>query len=132
MGMLSPDRMTWFRLLRPGDWGMVVAGGALAVGLFLWLPQRGAPSHAVVRLSGEIVARLPLDRPTRYAVRGPLGVTEIEVAPGKARVVRDPSPRQLCVWQGWLTRAGSMAICAPNEVSLALEGGEPTFDSLTF
>jgi len=118
--------------MRPGDWGVLAIGTVLTLALLVWLPQRGAPTHAVVRLGGEPVARLPLDRSARYAVRGRLGVTEIEVAPGRARVVRDPSPRQLCVHQGWLTRAGSIAICAPNEVSLALEGGEPPFDSVTF
>ncbi len=124
--------MDWWALMRPGDWGVLAVGVALTLALLVWLPQRGAPTHAVVRFGGATVARLPLDRPARFAVRGPLGVTEIEVAPGRARVVRDPSPRQLCVRQGWLTRAGSIAICAPNEVSLALEGGEPPFDSVTF
>lgn len=122
----------WQRLLRPGDWGTLGVSVLLAL-LPLWvLPQRGAPTHAVVRVGGEVAARVPLDRTQTLTVTGPLGVTEIEVAPGRARVRSDPSPRQLCVRQGWLTRAGSVAICAPNEVSLLLEGSDPPFDSLNF
>jgi hypothetical protein len=65
-------------------------------------------------------------------VPGPLGRTRIEVEPGRARVAADPGPRQYCVRQGWLTRAGAVAICAPNEVSLTLSGGSAQYDSLNY
>jgi len=61
-----------------------------------------------------------------------LGTTRIEIAPGRARVAADPSPRQYCVRQGWLTQANSIAICAPNRVSLALVGRNRAYDSLNY
>ena len=50
----------------------------------------------------------------------------------RARVVADPGPRQYCVRQGWLATAGAVAICAPNQVSLALAGRNAEYDSLSY
>ncbi|NSL55998.1 NusG domain II-containing protein [Uliginosibacterium aquaticum] len=122
----------WLALLRPGDYLTVLVAVAATVlaALQLWGPDR--PSLAVVRAGGKIVASLPLDRPGGIEVMGPLGKTLIEVQPGRARVVSDPGPRQYCVKQGWLTRSGAAAICAPNEVSLQLQGRSESYDSLSY
>jgi hypothetical protein len=61
-----------------------------------------------------------------------LGATVIEIEPGRARVASDPGPRQYCVRQGWLDRAGAVAICAPNEVSLTMTGRKVDHDSLSY
>lgn len=122
----------WRSLLQPGDFlSIALAAGAVVwLGLSLWGPQR--PQRAVVRVAGAVHATLPLDRPGSAEVRGPLGLTRIEVQPGRARVAADPGPRQYCVLQGWLTRAGAAAICAPNQVTLTLEGAPAPFDSLSY
>jgi hypothetical protein len=123
---------SWLPLLRPGDWVVMLAGLA-AVGAsvpLLW--RSGAAELAVVKRDGTVVAELPLTAPRRLEVKGPLGTTVIEVQPGRARVASDPGPRQYCVLQGWLTRPNSIAICAPNHVSLALQGREGGHDSLTY
>lgn len=118
--------------MRPGDYLLVVLAAVATVyaGRNLWSGDR--PELAIVRAGGKTVASLPLDRATRMEVRGPLGVTHIEVQPGRARVAADPGPRQYCVKQGWLTRSGAAAICAPNEVTLLLEGRHSSYDSLSY
>lgn len=122
----------WQIFVRPGDYLVFVLGMmATALAAFtLW--GTDTPSSATVRLRGQTVATLPLDRPARFEVKGPLGVTHIEIQPGRARVASDPGPRQYCVKQGWLTRSGAAAICAPNEVTLQLQGRTSTYDSLTY
>ncbi len=122
----------WLRLLRPGDWAVVLTAIAatLIAGLSLWGPD--LPTTAVIRAAGRTIASLPLDRPAALDVKGPLGTTHIEVQPGRARVVSDPGPRQYCVKQGWLTRSGAAAICAPNEVSLQLQGRREAYDSMSY
>ncbi|MDP5238645.1 NusG domain II-containing protein [Uliginosibacterium sp. 31-16] len=122
----------WLLLLRPGDYAVVLAAIAatLAAGLSLWGPD--LPTTAVIRAAGQTVASLPLDRPGVFDVKGPLGTTHIEVQPGRARVASDPGPRQYCVKQGWLTRSGAAAICAPNEVSLQLQGRREAYDSMSY
>lgn len=122
----------WLALLRPGDWfAALLAAVAVAVSFpLLW--TGGRAERAVVRLDGRVVAEFPLSAPRRYAVAGPLGETLIEIAPGRARVLSDPGPRQYCVRQGWLTRPNAIAICAPNHVSLALSGRDPSHDSINY
>lgn len=123
---------TWLALLRPGDWFVLLAA-ALAVGAsFPLLWSGGKAERAVVRLDGRVVAEFPLTAPRRYAVAGPLGETLIEIAPGRARVLADPGPRQYCVKQGWLSRPNAIAICAPNHVSLSLSGRDPSHDSINY
>ena len=122
----------WLRLLRPGDWlTILLACGVVAVSFpLLW--TGGKAERAVVRLDGRVEAEFPLAAPRRFTVTGPLGDTQIEIAPGRARVLADPSPRQYCVQQGWLTRPNAIAICAPNHVSLSLSGREPSHDSINY
>lgn len=123
---------TWLALLRPGDWFVLLAA-ALGVGVsFPLLWSGGKAERAVVRLDGKVVAEFPLTAPRRYAVAGPLGETQIEIAPGRARVLSDPGPRQYCVKQGWLSRPNAIAICAPNHVSLSLTGRDPSHDSISY
>lgn len=122
----------WLALLRAGDYVVLGAGLAVCIASALLLWRGGAPDRAVVRAGGKVVAELPLSRARMIEVPGPLGVTRIQIEPGRARVASDPGPRQYCVRQGWLTRSGAVAICAPNEVSLSLAGGRGDYDSLNY
>ena len=122
----------WASLLRPGDWGVIALASAGVAGSFALAWQGGAPEKAVVRRDGEIVAELDLSRRRTIEVAGALGTTVVAVEPGRARVVSDPGPRQYCVRQGWLSRPGQIAICAPNHVSLSIAGGRAPHDSLAY
>ena len=125
----------WLRLLRPGDWLVLLAGLAAVAAAAPLLWRTGTADLAVVKRDGTVVAELPLAQARKLEVTGPLGNTVIEVQPGRARVAADPGPRQYCVQQGWLTRPNSIAICAPNHVSLQLAGprGEGGgYDSLNY
>lgn len=122
----------WLALLRPGDWLALLLASALCAAAFVLLWRAGAAEKAVVRADGRIVAELRLTEARSIEVGGPLGSTRIEIAPGRARVAADPSPRQYCVRQGWLTQANSIAICAPNRVSLALVGRHRAYDTLNY
>jgi len=123
---------SWLALVRPGDWLVIaVVAGAVALAFpILW--QGGLGDRAVVRQEGRIIAELDLAKPQTFNASGPLGTTVIAIADGRARVVSDPGPRQYCVRQGWLSRAGEIAICAPNRVSLAIVGRSRPYDSLNY
>tara|TARA_R110002049_G_scaffold29236_5_gene99237 strand:- start:355 stop:750 length:396 start_codon:yes stop_codon:yes gene_type:complete len=126
---LGPE---WRTLLRPGDFVTLALAVTVCIGSVLMLWRGGAPDKVVVRAGGQVFAEASLAREQFIEVPGPLGTTRIEIQPGRARVAEDPGPRQYCVRQGWLTRAGSTAICAPNQVSLSLAGGAADFDSLNY
>lgn len=111
-------------------WLAACAGIALS---FPWLWQdTGSGEWAVIRQRGQVVAELALHTPRQFEVSGPLGTTRIEIQPGKARIAADPGPRQYCVKQGWLSRNGEFALCAPNQVSLQIRGQQQAYDSLAY
>ena len=122
----------WRALIKPGDVLVVLVGLVVCVHSLLLLWRGGQPEAAIVRAGGKVVAELDLSTPRMLEVPGPLGITRIEIQPGRARVAADPGPRQYCVRQGWLTQAGAVAICAPNEVSLSLSGRGADYDSLNY
>lgn len=125
-------RAGWRGLLLPGDVLVLVLGALGCIAAAAALMRSGVPEALVVRSGGRVYATVALDRPRRIEVPGPLGLTRIEVEPGRVRVASDPGPRQYCVRQGWLSRAGAVAICAPNEVSLELTGRGSGYDSLNY
>lgn len=118
--------------LKPGDWLVVTAAALVVAWLFASLWQGGPAKRAVIRAKGEVFAEVPLDRDRTLKVPGPLGESVIRIRAGQARVAADPGPRQYCVKQGWLTRAGDAAICLPNQVSLELTGSARKYDSLSY
>ena len=119
-------------LLKPGDWVILVLGGALVASLTVhfWGGPQG--DTLMVRVHGQLYDPISLRRAHTLSVLGPLGITLIEIQPGRARIARDPSPRQLCVKQGWLSRAGEVALCLPNQVSVEIRGSVRTFDSIAY
>lgn len=119
-------------LVRPGDWITLLCGAVLTTWLGLTFWHGGGADKAVIRSGGKVFREVSLRRDAVISVPGPLGVSKVAIHNLQARVASDPSPRQLCVHQGWLKRAGEIAICLPNQVSVELVGGRRTYDSLTY
>lgn len=114
-------------VLRPGDALLLLAGLALVVGLFLRTPATA--DRVLIKQAGQTFLETNLRLNRIIPVPGPLGLTQVEIRDGRVRVKADPSPRQLCVKQGWL-QAGQAAICLPNRVSVEL--GRAAYDSLNY
>jgi hypothetical protein len=117
---------------KAGDWLTVLAGMMLVSYLFLsvWGGNKG--TSLIIRSGGKIVAEADLTRNRNFEISGPLGTTLVTVENHRVRVSRDPSPRQYCVKQGWLSRAGEAALCLPNQVSVELIGASRSYDSLNY
>ncbi len=113
--------------LRPGDWGILCLGGLLVAWLMAAGP--GGGDRVVVKQAGRVFLEASPRLNRMVAVPGPLGETQIEIRDGRVRVAADPSPRQLCVRQGWI-RPGEAAVCLPNRVSV--EWGQARYDSLNY
>lgn len=122
----------FLRLMRPGDWAVLLAFAAATAAMAPVAFKGGAAEKAVVRRDGVVVAELPLTRAARIEVSGALGTSVIEVQPGRARVASDPGPRQYCVRQGWLSQPNAVAICAPSHISLSIAGRASSHDSLAY
>ena len=115
-----------------GDCLVILLGLVLVVYLFktLWHVEHAAKLQ--IRQGDKVFATLSLDQDRSIDVAGPLGITHIVIAQGKARFVSSPCPNQYCVHQGWLSHTGQAAICLPNRVSLELLGGKKPYDSLNY
>ncbi|PKO84579.1 MAG: hypothetical protein CVU17_03055 [Betaproteobacteria bacterium HGW-Betaproteobacteria-11] len=125
-------QQAWHTLFKAGDWllfGVLLAASIAAYPL-LW--KGGVADRAIVRRDGQVVIELALDAPRQVSVAGALGPTVIEITPGRARILADPGPRQICVQQGWLTHANAIAICAPSHITLQLAGKQGNYDSLNY
>lgn len=119
-------------LVKPGDWLAALGGAVLTGWLALTCWQGGAAEKAVIRSGGKIFREVSLNRDLLVSVPGPLGVSTVAIHNLQARIASDPSPRQLCVHQGWLKQAGEIAICLPNQVSVELVGTRRSYDSLSY
>ena len=124
--------MRWLSLFRPGDWLVAALGLVFCVASFPLAWQGGMAEKAVIKRGGAVFDELDLSRNRRIEVPGPLGITTIVVDKRRVRVASDPGIHQYCVRQGWLERAGEIAICAPNEVSVQVQGGKESYDSLSY
>jgi len=116
----------------PGDWLVLGFGGALVAVLFATLWHNEAAGKLRIRAGDRVFATLSLDQQRTLQVPGPLGVSTIVIDHGRARVASDPGRHQYCVRQGWLSKAGQVAMCLPNQVSLEMLGGEKGYDSLNY
>jgi hypothetical protein len=118
-------------LLKAGDYAVLATAGITCIAWTLAL-LGGEASRAVIRSGGKVVAEVALSKNQELKVDGPLGPAIVEVLDGRVRVASDPSPRQLCVRQGWLQRAGDAAICLPNQITVELVSRTSRYDSLAY
>lgn len=100
---------------------------ALAASLALAFLPAGEGRAVEVRVNGERVAVLPLDRDTEYACGG----LTVVVRDGAAFVRDADCPDKLCEKAGRLTKAGDVAVCLPNRVTLTVTG-LPAADGVTY
>jgi hypothetical protein len=115
-----------------GDVLVIVVGLIFVAFLFKTLWHNEQAAKLQIRLGDKIYATYSLDQNRNIDIQGPIGITRIVIADGKARFESSPCPNQYCVHQGWLSHKGQAAICLPNQVSLELLGGEKPFDSLNY
>lgn len=124
--------MKFLAYFRPGDWLTLVLGVALTLWLGANLWSQAKPQKVLIRSGGQLFAEARLDQAQHIRIPGPLGESIVEIQQGRVRVAADPSPRQLCVKQGWLLHVGDAALCLPNQLSVEMAGVTRRFDSLNY
>lgn len=124
--------MTVNKLFKPGDFLTLGVVAFFIAWLCVALWKQGVGGTLVVRSKGAVVSELSLLRNRTLAIDGPLGATVVEVQNQRARIARDPSPKQYCVRQGWLQHAGEIALCLPNQVSIEIAASQNRVDSLNY
>lgn len=119
---------------------MLRAGDILILGLLaasLWLAQAKVTSinsakYVEIVQDGKVTGRYPLRLDKTLNLRNDAGDTVIQIANGRVRVAQSPGKHQYCVRQGWLSAAGTLAVCMPSRLSLRLIGNATAEDSLAY
>ncbi len=113
---------------RMKQWGgdLLLLGGALLFGalIALFLLLSGKEGEQVqVRVAGEVVVTLPLDRDCTYEIAGAEGGwNRLVIAEGSAWMEDASCPDKLCVHTGKIHQAGQAIVCLPNQVVVEIAG----------
>ena len=81
-----------------------------------------AGETVIVEVNGKTVYKLALSEDRIVDVKGPIGITKVEVKDGRVRVLYSPCPEKIGMKQGWIRRG--VIICVPNRVVVSIKGGK--------
>ena len=115
-----------------GDWLVIIASLIMVVTMFQQFWGFEHASKLKIRQGNKIIGTFDLNQKRELHIHGPLGDTLIVIDQGKVRFKQSPCNNQYCIHQGWLSLAGQVAICLPNQISLQLIGAKKTYDSLNY
>ena len=115
-----------------GDWLVILTGVIAVIFMFQQFWTFGQPSKLKIRQGDQIFGTYDLDQTRELQIKGPAGISTININQGKVRFKQSPCRNQYCVHQGWLSHAGQVAICIPNQISLQLLGKQSSYDSLNY
>ena len=100
-------------------WDFVLIGVLLLACFSVWFFPRAKGAAATVSVDGKVIAVLPLDRDTVYAL--PDG-TEVTVRDGAVFVSRSTCEDRLCEKMGAISEEGRTVLCLPNRISVVISG----------
>lgn len=117
---------TRFRL-----WDGVVMAAVLLAALCLFLVPllRGGGKTAIVRVDGEIVARMPLSRDDELHVENNGYHLTVTVRDGAVFISETDCPDRVCEHTGKISKKGAAIVCAPAGVTVTIgKGGNDDAD----
>jgi hypothetical protein len=115
-----------------GDWLIIFASIIAVIFMFKQFWSFENASKLKIRQGDNIIGTYDLNQKRELHIKGPIGESIISIDQGKVRFKLSPCHNQYCVHQGWLSHAGQVAICLPNQISLQMIGVKPTYDSLNY
>ena len=115
-----------------GDWLVILASLMAVIFMFQQFWSFEQASKLKIRQGDKIIGTYDLNQTRDIIVHGAIADAKISILQGKVRFKQSPCNNQYCVHQGWLSRAGQVAICLPNQISLQLMGAKSSYDSLNY
>jgi hypothetical protein len=115
-----------------GDWLVIFASIIVVIFMFQQFWSLEHASKLKIRQGDKIIGTYDLNQTRELQIHGALGDSLISINQGKVRFKQSPCHNQYCVHQGWLSHAGQVVICLPNQISLQLMGAKKTYDSLNY
>ena len=109
-------------IVKPFDYVLVImVCTAIAVLSFRVYHVDTQPSMVSVKTESGL-SLYSIDQNRRLEVKGPMGITIIEIADSQVRVVSSPCRDKLCILKGTLQRSGDWTACMPNRVYVGIQG----------
>jgi hypothetical protein len=117
--------------LKTGDCVLVILLGLFTLVSWWVLHQRESGHHALIYEDGNQIADIALNTDQTIQVKGPLGISVIEVRNGKIRMAASPCPHQICVRMGQISKAHSSIVCVPNRIVIQIPADDDSLDAIT-
>ena len=113
-----------FSRLRPFDFiaAVLTAGLIAAAAVAAYAVGAGGSLLRVQAPTGEYIYDLGSD--AQFDFEGPIGITRVEIADNRARVVSSPCREQICVNSRPLSKGGGWTACLPNRILLEVAGDD--------
>ena len=110
---------------------IIAAALLLAAAVFLLTLPKGADGRLFAEISqnGKLLASLPLDTDAEYIVNGDYD-NVVTILDGSAFFSSSSCPNEDCVHTGKLTKAGQLAVCLPNGVTVRIVGEDADVDAI--
>lgn len=115
----------WPQVPAAGDIAMTLAALLLAAALTIGAGPEGVADRILVDVDGATEHEVAVGTDRTLHIAGPLGVSVVRIASGRARFESAPCRGQICVAQGWLEHPGDVAACVPNRLVLRVLGDAP-------
>ena len=115
-----------------GDWLVIFVSIIAIIFMFQQFWSIEQASKLKIRQGNKVLGIYDLNHMRELEIHGAVGDAHISISQGKVRFKQSPCYNQYCVHQGWLSRAGQVAICLPNQISLQLMGAKSSYDSLNY
>ncbi len=114
-----------------GDIAVIAAAILIALSVFLFFLPKATPTRlfAEIKQNGVLIASLPLDTDTEYTITDNY-VNTIKIEDHSAFFFFSDCPNNDCVRLGKLNKAGDIAVCLPNGVTLQIVGATPEIDAI--
>ncbi len=94
------------------------------------LLRQGESAKSVKIISCDHIECISISVDTTFTIESRVGPAVISIKDRRARVVSASCPHKICVKTGWISRPGSVIICAPGRVAVIIEG-EGSLDAIT-
>lgn len=120
------------KFMTPADGIVLALGTILVVSLYviLWTPSSDATA-AVIAAPGQTTI-VKLGGEGELDIDGAIGTSTISWNQQGIRFLRSPCKAGHCVHTGWLSRAGQVAACLPNGITIELRNGGSRYDGIAF
>lgn len=93
---------------------------------------RSPGKTVIIEMDGQLIQKLNLLANYNITVNGQIGETVVEIARGKARILKSDCPQKICVRSGAISRAGDVLVCVPNKVIVRIDNGTTgSYDAIT-